>query len=461
MSQVSDLHVPPQNIEAEKWVIGGILSRPDAMSIVDPLLSPEMFYFSAHGKIYSAMQALYQSGIPIDAITLYTELEQRNMLDSVGGMPALIDFASFYDGVNIDHHAAAIKKAYHGRETLALLDTIRAGIMSKEASLEDLLNDAQAKLSKISDKVFSDQASSMSLLSTLSAEIVANTTERWQARSRGETIFYGYPTGFYDYDAMTGGFVPQTLTVVAGRPSMGKTSWAVQAAVQAAKNNQVGALIFSLEMSKESLAYRIISSESKVSHGDAGITAKDIQNANLSQQGLMVISKIATDTNRYCIGIDDRSLVTPADIKHSANKFRDNYGVNLGIIVIDYLQLMGEGNSSNRVQELDSLCRQFKQIAKDLNVAVVLLSQLSRGVEARQNKRPILADLRESGAIEQNADVVLALYRDEYYNQETTEHGIAELILLKQRNGPVGTVKTLFEPRLTSFSNIQSQPAGF
>lgn len=283
------------------------------------------------------------------------------------------------------------------------------------------------------------------------ADTLVNTFQDIETRHQGVAL-PGIPCGFYDLDAMTSGFQPSDLIIVAGRPSMGKTAFCLNLAYNVAALYKLPVAIFSLEMSKEQLVQRLLASEAEIESGY-------LRSGRISQSQWEPLSRAIGMLSEMPIFIDDTPNITVTEMRSQARRLQAEVGTNLGLIVIDYLQLM-EGAGDNRVQELSRITRKIKGLARELSVPVIALSQLSRGVEARTNKRPMLSDLRESGSIEQDADLVIMLYRDEYYNPDTPERGIAEIVIAKHRNGPTGTVKLLFDPQFTKFKNL-AKPSNY
>lgn len=433
--------LPPQDIKAEEDVLGGILLDPEALGRVSDLLTPESFSITAHQEIYRAALTLQSQGKPTDLTTIASWLADRNLLERVGGTSKL---AQLVDGtvsaVNIDKYAELVTDKYARRRLIhAGHEIVQLGFETA-TQLEVVLDRAEQKIFNLTQD--RPQEGLIPICETL-----IRAFQEIETHNQG-TALPGLPCGFYDLDAMTGGFQRSDLIIVAGRPSMGKTSFALNIAHNIAGGQQLPIAIFSLEMSKEQLVQRLLSSES-------GIESNRLRAGRLSQLEWEPLNIANGNLSELPIFIDDTPNPTIGYMRSESRRLQAERGGALGLILIDYLQLM-EGSSDNRVQELSKITRQLKGLARELNVPLIALSQLSRGVESRTNKRPLLSDLRESGSIEQDSDLVIMLYRDEYYNPDTPDRGIAEIIVTKHRNGPTGVVKLLFDPSFTRFRNLAS-----
>lgn len=439
--QFSAAHaLPPQNVEAEEAILGGILLDPNAIARVADTLRPEVFYILAHQEIYKACLALHTQGQPTDLICVSNWIRDHGMMTKTGGDSKLAELLDrTVAAVNIDRYAQLVVDKWKRRQLIQSGNEIVELGYKVEEPLEEVLNQSEQKLFAISHT--RSDANTQELGSTL-----VDCFNNIEMLSTGEKQA-GLPSGFYDLDAMTGGFSRSDLVIIAGRPSMGKTAIACQIARHVADSEPV--VIFSLEMSKQQLGNRYLSSES-------GVSSERLRSGKLDPEQWDALSRAMGTLASLPIVINDANLISPTQMASVARQVAIEKG-GLGLIVIDYVQLMGDGNDSNRVQELSKISRQLKQMAGELNVPVILLSQLSRDVEGRNNKRPINKDLRDCGGLEQDADLILMLYRDEYYNPDTTDRGIAEAIITKHRNGPVGTVKLLFDAELTKFKSL-AQP---
>ena len=431
--------LPPQNIEAEEAILGGILLDPEGISRVSDLLVPEAFYISAHKDIYQAAQKLHTQGKPTDLLSVMAWLTDHDLLTRIGGKNKLAQLVDrTVSAVNIDALAALVMDKYLRRQLIKTGNEIVHLGYETETELPLVLDQAEQKVFGITQE--RPQQGLVAVSDTL--------THTFQdIESRHQNIALpGISCDFYDLDAMTGGFQRSDLIIVAGRPSMGKTSFALNLAYQIAALHKLPVAIFSLEMSKEQLAQRLLSSEAR-------IESNRLRAGRVSQNEWAQLSHAIGMLSEMPIFVDDTANITVTEMRSQARRLQAEQGRQMGMILIDYLQLM-EGSGDNRVQELSKITRSLKGLARELNVPIIALSQLSRGVEARTNKRPMLSDLRESGSIEQDADLVMMLYRDSYYNPDSPDRNVAEVILAKHRNGPTGVVKLLFDPNLTRFVNL-------
>lgn len=431
--------LPPQNIEAEEAILGGILLDPEAISRVSDRLKPEAFYISAHKDIYQAALRLQAQGKPTDLLSVTSWLSDHELLPKIGGRNKL---ASLVDrtvsSVNIDALAQLVIEKYQRRQLIKAGNEIVQLGYETETDLPVVLDKAEQKVFGIS------QERSASGLVHVSDTLI-DTFQEIEERHEGVAL-PGVASGFYDLDSMTSGFQRSDLIIVAARPSMGKTAFCLNLAHNIAVSYKLPIALFSLEMSQEQLVQRLLASE-------AGIESTYLRSGRISQTQWEPLSRAIGLLSEMPVYIDDTSNITVNEMRSQARRLQTEVGVDLGLIIIDYLQLMDTAGD-NRVQELAKITRGLKGLARELSVPVIALSQLSRGVESRTNKRPMLSDLRESGSIEQDADLVIMLYRDEYYNSDTPDRGIAEIIIAKHRNGPTGTVKLLFEPQFTKFKNF-------
>ncbi|CAN1212016.1 Replicative DNA helicase [Tumidithrix helvetica PCC 7403] len=598
---------PPQNIEAEEAILGGILMDPEAISRVMDLLRPEMFYVAAHQEIYRACLMLHNQSNPTDMMSVTTWLSDRDTLEKVGGQSKIVQLCDrTVSAVNVDYYAQLVVDKFTRRRLG------EAGRATVDISFNSEMELAQA-LDLAEQKIFAVTQARTQQGLIPAGDILTKTfyelENRFNALGSASTSLPGLATGFYDFDAMTNGLQRSDLIIIAGRPSMGKTAFGVEVARKLAENHKLPIAIFSLEMSKEQLVYRLLSSQSKSKATDIGIDSNRLRSGQISENEWATVAMAISTLSDLPIFIDDTPNPSVTELRSKARRLQAEKGGVLGLILIDYLQLMEGSGSDNRVQELSRITRSLKALARELQVPVIALSQLSRGVEARTNKRPMLSDLRESGclsggslvtmadtgaeipirdlegksgfsiwalntetmnmeqaivsnafctgtkpvwalttnlgrsivatanhkfltiqgwkrlddlkvgdrlalpchisspelpeataefanrdiywdkikgidfvgqevvydltvpslenfsvqgfyahnSIEQDADLVINLYRDEYYNPDTPDRGIAEIIIAKHRNGPVGTVKLLFEPRLTKFENMASR----
>jgi replicative DNA helicase len=433
--------LPPQNVDAEEAILGGILLDPEAIGRVTELLHPEAFYISAHQEIYKAAIALQAQGRPTDLMSISSWLGDRGILEKIGGQGRLAQLVDrTISAVNIDQYAQLVTEKYTRRKLIQAGTEIAQLGYDTNSSLEKILDQSEQKVFGLAqDRVNRGLAATADILTTTFSDI--------ESRSLG-LVLPGISCGFYDLDAMTQGFQRSDLIITAARPAMGKTSFVLNIARNIAAFHKIPIAVFSLEMSKEQLVYRLLSSEAQVESGR-------LRAGRISQTEWEPLGHAISVLSQLPLFIDDTPNITVSEMRSKARRLQAENGGALGLILIDYLQLM-EGGGDNRVQELSKITRSLKGLARELNVPIIALSQLSRGVEARTNKRPMMSDLRESGSIEQDADLIIMLYRDEYYNEDTPDRGIAEVIITKHRNGPVGTVKVLFEPQFTRFRNLAS-----
>ncbi|NJP08192.1 MAG: replicative DNA helicase [Leptolyngbyaceae cyanobacterium RU_5_1] len=426
-------------MDAEEAILGGILLDPEAISRVADLVRPEAFYLTAHQEIYRAALALQNQGMPTDLMSVSTWLRDRGFLDKVGGQNKLIQLIDrTVSAVNIDQYAGLVMDKYMRRKLIQTGNEVAQLGYDTSKDLEQILDQSEQKVFNITQ-----DRPQVGLLAT--ADILTHTFSDIESRSLG-MVLPGLSCGFYDLDAMTQGFQRSDLIIVAGRPSMGKTSFTMNIARNVAAFHKLPVAIFSLEMSKEQLVQRLLASEVRIESGR-------LRSGRISQQEWEPLGHAISALSQLPVFIDDTPNISVTEMRSKARRLQAEQGGALGLILLDYLQLM-EGGSENRVQELSRVTRSLKGLARELSVPIIALSQLSRNVESRTNKRPMMSDLRESGAIEQDADLIMMLYRDEYYNPDTPDRGIAEVIISKHRNGPTGAVKLLFESQFTQFRNM-------
>ena len=435
-------NIPPQNIEAEESILGGILLDPEAMGRIVVLITPESFYVRAHQEIYEAALKLHSQGKPTDFLTVKSVLEDHLLLEKIGGIDKLtLLLDRTVSAVNIDRYAALIMDKYLRRQLISSGHEIVSLGFETTRDLEIVLDESEKKIFGLTQK------RPQGGLVPISDTIIQTFNEL--EKLHNQTALPGIETGFYDLDAMTGGLQRSDLIIIAGRPSMGKTAFGLGLVAHIAKNFNLPVAIFSLEMSKEQLSMRLLASE-------AEIESNRLRSGRFVQDDYSTISTAIGTLSNLPIYIDDSANVTVMQVRSQVRRLLAEKKGDFGLVLIDYLQLMEGAEKDNRVQELSKMTRSLKGLAREIKAPVIALSQLSRGVEARNNKRPMMSDLRESGSIEQDADLIMMLYRDEYYNPETIDKGVTELILTKHRNGPTGTVKLLFQAELTKFLNMQA-----
>ena len=430
-------------------MLGGILLENDALMAVTELsLAPGDFYRDAHAMIFEAMLALFKEGQPVDTVTLRGRLKTAGKLERVGGEDYLLALTDTIPTIaNIEAHAKIVKeKAVVRRVIAACHETVARGY-GDYGSMEQYLDEAERSVFEVA------KDRQRGTYERINAIVMRTFVEITKAAERKEHIT-GLPTGFRHLDWYTAGFHPGDLVICAGRPGMGKTAFAMNIAINACRSRGTPVAVFSLEMPKEQLARRLLCSE-------AGVDGNALRSGKLTRDDWQPLTRAAGELSELPLYMDDTPSLSLLELRAKARRLKSDKG--LALIVIDYLQLMRSGlRSESREQEISEITRSLKALAKELSLPVLALSQLNRGVESRGNKdkRPQLSDLRESGAIEQDADTILFIYRDELYNPESTEKGIAEIIIGKQRSGPTGTVKALFRREFTRFENLEQQNEG-
>jgi replicative DNA helicase len=446
MSTIFD-RVPPFSLEAEQSVLGAMFLEREAVLVAAEILQPEDFYRDAHRYIFEAILDLEERGQPADLVTVTETLRQQGRLDDVGGLAFVTTLAeSVPTAANVEYYARIVEEKAILRRLIR--EATRIIQNSYEASTEAaaILDDAEQAILRISQ--YRNQSGFMAIKDLISAAY-----DRIEFLYQNKGGVTGIPTGFKDLDRLTAGLQPSDLIVVAARPSMGKTSFALNVALHVALEAKIPVAIFSLEMSREQLIQRMLSSE-------AGIDGQRLRTGFLDEEDWLLLTTAMARLSEAPIFIDDTPSITVMDIRAKARRLVQERGQAL--ILLDYLQLVNSRRAAeSRQQEITEISRGLKALARELQVPVVALSQLSRAVEQRQDKRPVLSDLRESGAIEQDADVVAFIYRDEYYNPDTEKKGIAEIIIGKQRNGPTGLVQLAFlkdSMRFRDLSYIPEEP---
>jgi replicative DNA helicase len=435
-------HLPPQDLDAEESVLGAMLVSPTAVAIVSEILQPDDFYRRSHATIYQTILEMYGAGETVDSITLTNALSTRGLLDQVGGRAVVHTLASTVPAAaNARHYADIVRDAATYRSL------IRAGTEIAELGYEHV-GEPQELVDQAEQIVFSIADQRISHDFTPLNSLLVESFERLGALAESGSDITGMPTGFRELDRITAGFQRSNLIILAARPSMGKTSLGLNIAAHLGVHANVPVAIFSLEMSQGEVTQRLMCSEAKVD-------SKRLQTGRLDDADWVKLTNACDKLSRAPIYIDDSAGVTPIEIKAKTRRLQARLNGELGMVIVDYLQLMGgQAKVENRVQEISQISRALKLIARDLNVPVMALSQLSRAVEQRGDKRPQLSDLRESGSIEQDADVVIFIYRDEYYDKASESQGTAELHVAKHRNGPLGTVELAYLGRYTKFDNL-------
>lgn len=441
MDEVLIKRILPHSDEAEQAVIASMLMDKDAVVTAVDMLEKDDFYSTRYGILFEAMDQLSKEGKPADLIQVQDRVRQNGAPPEVSGMEFLREIlSSVPTSANIRHYAEIVKNKSILRRLIKTAQTIENECYESKDNIENILYNAEKNITGVTRSGSSEEIQPIS-------EVVIEALDRMQAAAKAGGKITGIATGFTDLDYKMAGLQNSDLVLVAARPSMGKTAFVLNIAQYVSVKHNTTTAIFSLEMSKLQLVNRIISMESKVD-------SKNIRTGNLSPAEWSNIAEGASNVGMSHIIIEDTPGISVAELRSKCRKFkRDN---NLGLIIIDYIQLMsGGGKSESRQQEVSEISRALKGVARELNVPVIALSQLSRSVESRPDKRPMLSDLRESGAIEQDADVVMFIYREDYYKKDTDRPGVAEIIIAKQRNGPTGTVELGWIADLTKFVNLE------
>ncbi len=437
--------VPPHAHDAERAVLGGIMLDPDALERLEGSLLPEHFYAEANRLVFASMQDLSARGQPVDALTLKDHLEQRSLLDSCGGEAYLSELVGIVPtAANVKHYADIVRERAVLRDLLGVCSAVSQEVYeSPEREVGEHLDQAEMRVLSVAEK-FSRSRPTFSRMSDLMVEGY----KQLEARYAEKKAITGVATGFSDLDEISSGLQRSDLIIIAGRPSMGKTAFAMNLARNAAfeSDGQEAVAVFTLEMSTQQIALRMLASEARVN-------AKSLRTGRFSADDWRKLAGASGALSEAAIFVDDTPAISVLEIRSKCRRLKREAG-SLGLVIIDYLQLMsGRSDAERRELEISEITRSLKGLAKEMDVPVVALSQLNRSLESRTNKRPMMSDLRESGAIEQDADVIMFIYRDEVYNQKPENEGLAELIVAKQRNGPTGTVNLTFINEYTRFEN--------
>jgi len=432
--------LPPQNLEAEASVLGAVLLENEALNRVLEILKEDDFYRNAHRRIFSAILHLYEHSDPVDLITLSEVLKTRGELDDVGGVEYLNSLVNAVPtAANISYYAKIIKEKAILRKLINRATEIVSQSYSNSGDVDEFIDQAERTIFEISEDRVRPSFYPIKDLIKSSFKTIERLYEKRQ-------LITGVPTGFQRLDELTSGLQPSDLIIIAGRPSMGKTALALNIAQNASVQAAIPAAIFSLEMSKEQLALRMLCSEAKVD-------AHRLRGGFLSEADWPKLTRAAGSLSEAPLFIDDTPGLSALEMRAKTRRLKIEH--NLGLVIVDYLQLMrGRARADSREQEISDISRSLKALAKELSIPVIALSQLNRRVEERGDKRPQLSDLRESGAIEQDADVILFLYREEVYNKSEENRGKAEIIIGKQRNGPTDKVDLAFLDKYTRFENL-------
>jgi len=441
-TDLSSHKLPPQNLEAEQSVLGGILIENEAINRVMEILDADDFYRDGHRKIFNALINLSERDEPADLITLTNELRKIDQLDSIGGASYL---ASLIDSVptaaNIEYYAKIVKEKSILRKLIQTSTEIITQSYEDRGDVEVFLDEAERAIFDISEKRVRPSFFSI-------RDVVKESFKTIERLFQKKELVTGVPSGFKELDRMTAGFQPSDLIIIAGRPSMGKTAFCLNVAQYAAVGNKIPVAVFSLEMSKEQLVIRMLCSE-------AHVEGTRLRTGFLNESDWPKLTIAAGNLSEAPIYIDDSAALSVLELRAKARRLKSERG--LGMLIIDYLQLMkGRARVESRQQEISEISRSLKALAKELNIPVIAVSQLSRKTEERTGNRPQLSDLRESGAIEQDADLILFIYRDEVYNrsEDNPNRGKAEVVIGKQRNGPIGKIELVFLDKFTTFKDL-------
>ncbi|TRY44259.1 replicative DNA helicase [Geobacillus sp. LEMMJ02] len=442
MSELFSERIPPQSIEAEQAVLGAVFLDPTALTLASERLIPEDFYRAAHQKIFHAMLRVAGKGEPVDLVTVTAELAALEQLEEVGGVSYLSELAdSVPTAANVEYYARIVEEKSLLRRLIRTATSIAQDGYTREDEIDVLLDEAERKIMEVSQRKHSGAFKNIK-------DVLVQTYDNIEMLHNRNGDITGIPTGFTELDRMTSGFQRSDLIIVAARPSVGKTAFALNIAQNVATKTNENVAIFSLEMSAQQLVMRMLCAE-------GNINAQNLRTGKLTPEDWGKLTMAMGSLSNAGIYIDDTPSIRVSDIRAKCRRLKQESG--LGMVVIDYLQLIqGSGrNRENRQQEVSEISRSLKALARELEVPVIALSQLSRSVEQRQDKRPMMSDLRESGSIEQDADIVAFLYRDDYYNKDSENKNIIEIIIAKQRNGPVGTVQLAFIKEYNKFVNLE------
>lgn len=439
--------IPPQNVEAEQAVLGAMLLSHDAVIVAMEKLQSQDFYRDVHRIIFEAMEHLHRENKEIDVITLPDELKRMKKLDDVGGLEYVLNLPNLVgSAANIEYYANIVAEKALARNLISTCTELTTEAYDGQKETEALLDDAERRILQLSDTKNRGDFASVGAV----VEVTLDKITKLYENKAGLT---GLPTGFRDLDRMTSGLQPSDLILVAARPSMGKTAFTLNIAQNVGVRQHKTVAFFSLEMSQEQLVQRLLC---QIAH----IDSQKLRTGQLnSDEEWTRLTDACDKLYESPIYIDDTPGISVAEMRSKARRLKSEHGLDL--IIVDYLQLMQGRNAESRQQEISEISRSLKALARELKVPLIALSQLSRSVESRQDKRPMLSDLRESGALEQDADIVSFLYREDYYDKETENQHITEVILAKHRNGPVGSVKLYFKNEFTLFLNLDTQHEGW
>lgn len=431
----------PQSIEAEQAVLGAVFLKPTLLPEINEILASVDFYRPEHGVLYGHLQKMSTAGEAIDLVTVTESMRSRDLLDKVGGLGFLTAInQSVPTAANARHYVDIVLEKSRRRQIIDAGTAIVNAAYDESIEIEDVLDQSENTILAVTNKEWGKQGSSMT-------DILLNTFSRIDALCKNKGGITGIPTGFVDFDRLTAGLHPSDFIIIAARPSMGKTAFALNIAAHVALHQDKHVALFSLEMSDEQITERILCAE-------GAVDSQKLRVGELNKDDWDRMLCTAEMLGGENLQVDDTPEITAAALRQKARKIKSQHGLDL--IIIDYLQLMegSKGKTENRQQEIAEISRSLKALARELNVPVIALSQLSRAVETRQDKRPMLSDLRESGSLEQDADIVAFLYRDDYYNPDSQNKNITDLIIAKHRNGPIDTIRLFFHKQFTKFSNL-------
>ncbi len=439
------VRMPPHSPDAEMSVIGAMLIEPDAVARAVEAITADDFYQENHRKVFEAMVNLFNQGKPVDVVMTGEELRAKNQLDVVGGLPYLMELASLVPtAAHVEYYAHQVKESSLLRKIISISTRLVSEAYQGESTPRDLLDKAQKDLFSLTQ---GGQRDFVRL-----HEVLLDTFNRLELLYANKGKLVGLPTGFPDLDRLTAGLQNSDLIIIAARPSMGKTMLCLNLARYAAIHEQVPVAIFSLEMSREQLALRLLSAEAELS-------GQRLRTGELDDDMWATLSIALGRLGEAPIFIDDTPGISALELRAKARQLKSQF--DIGLVIVDYMQLMQGRRAENRQQEISDISRSLKALAREIDVPVVALSQLSRAVESRTDKRPMLSDLRESGAIEQDADIVAFLYREDYYQKDSENPDVTELIVAKQRNGPTGTVHLLFKKEIGKFLSTAPMAMGY
>jgi replicative DNA helicase len=452
--QVAQLRIPPHSIEAESSVLGGLLLDNAAWDRVGDLLTDSDFYRYEHRLIYSVIGALVNATKPADVITVYEQLQAQGKSEEIGGLAYLNSLAQYVPSAgNIRRYAEIVRERSILRKLVSASDEIATAAFNTQGRPVDrILDEAEQKIFNIGEEG-SRMKEGFQDMKTLVVQLM----DRVEEMSNNPNDITGVPTGFYDLDKYLSGMQAGDLIILAARPSMGKTSLAINIAEHVALHEQLPVAVFSMEMGASQLAVRIVGSIGRIDQ-------THLRTGKLTDDEWPRLTEAIEKLRNISLHIDETPGLTTSELRANARRLARQCGGKLGLIVVDYLQLMSVSSGmsdENRATAVGEISRGLKMLAKELGCPVIALSQLSRGVESRTDKRPMMSDLRESGAIEQDADVIMFIYRDDYYNKDSKEPGVSEIIISKQRNGPTGMIKLAFVKQLTKFESLASGASDF